>query len=170
MATVFATICAGETKEESNIQEIKHVDETQTDADLKGISYTEIKDGVKEWVLTADSGSYFENEGYVSLVQIHMTFYRKDGKRIILTGERAKLDTVTKDIEVNGNVVVIPDEGYRLKTDSLKYCASKRYIHTQDRVYMTGQDVTVEGRGMEFHVDSKRVIILEDVKTIIRGS
>lgn len=170
MITVFATICAGETEEEGNIEGIKNVDKTQTDADLKGISYTQTKDGFKEWLLTADSGSYFEDKGLVSLAHIHMTFYRRDGKRIILTGERAKLDAVTKDIEVNGNVIVIPDEGYRLKTDSLKYCASKRYIYTQDRVYMIGQNVSVEGMGMEFHVDSKRIIILRDVKTIIRGS
>jgi len=149
---------------------LQNVHGRRADANLKDVCYTEVRNGFKEWVLNADSASYFEHTGNLLLNRIHMVFYGKNGKRISLTGEKGKLNTTTKDIEVHGNIVVISEDGYQLKTDSLNYFSSKRYMFTKDRVWIEGKDVMTEGKGLEFDVDTKRVIILRDAKTTLRRS
>jgi len=144
--------------------------DAKADANLKDVCYTEVRNGFKEWVLNADSASYFEHTGNLLLNRIHMVFYGKNGKRIRLTGEKGKLNTTTKDIEVYGNIVVISEDGYQLRTDSLKYFSSKRYMYTKDRVWIEGKDVITEGEGLEFDMDTKKITILRDVKTTLRRS
>lgn len=150
--------------------DFKNVHGRQADANLKDVCYTQVRNGFKEWVLNAHSASYFEHTGNLLLNRIHMIFYERNGKRIYLTGERGKLNTTTKDIEVYGNIVVVSEDGYQLRTNSLKYLSSKRHMYTKDRVWIGSKDIIMEGEGLEFDVDTKKITILRDIKTTLRTS
>ncbi len=153
----------------NELRAFSSISEREADAELKDVCYTEIKDGVKEWALNADSASYYENKDTLLLNHLYMVFYRKDDKQVTVTGKRGKLNTATRDVEIYGDVVVIPDNSYRLKTNHLWYSSRNRSLSTKDMVWIVGQDIVMEGEGLEFHVDTKRVAVLKDVRTMVTG-
>lgn len=155
--------------ESNEVRVLPSIYKSQADAELKDVCYTEVKNGVKEWALNADSASYYENKDTLLLNCLHMVFYGKDDKQVTVIGKRGKLNTNTKDVEIYGEVVVIPDDSYRLKTNSLRYSSGNRSLSTKDMVWIVGQDIVMEGEGLEFHVDTKRVAVLKDVRTVVRG-
>lgn len=135
------------------------------DLQLNRVKYTETREGKKEWELEATSVRYFKDENTVLLEKVKATFFREDQETYVLVGERGKLNTQTKAIEVFDGVIIDSSDGYRMQTRSLKYEPEKRELSTADPVELKGPQLRVEGTGLIVDLHSQRLKVLSRVTT-----
>jgi LPS export ABC transporter protein LptC len=100
--------------------------------------------------------------------QVRVKLVMEDGRAIIMIGDKAKLRTDTKDMEISGNVKIVSDKGDNLTTDILKYSGSERRIYTEAPVKMDSPRMQVRGVGMSISLDDKDVALLSRVKAHVK--
>ena len=133
---------------------------------LGKIRQTATRDGKKEWSLEAGSAHYVENEKKAVLKDLFITYFLKDNREIYLEAEEGILRTDTNDIEFSGNVV-IRNEGYRLKTRRLSYEHERRLIFSNDPVQVSGEDVNLSARSLEFNLNQNTILLSGKVEASI---
>jgi len=134
------------------------------DVSLQKIHYTEIKGGVKKWDLVADKGEYDKAKDLVLLTGIRLDI-ASAGKTggVVLTADRGNYHTKVKDVDLIGNIVAKSASGMTFTTGQATYLADRSMILTADRVKFTDGSLKLEGRGMEFLVETKKMKIMQDV-------
>ncbi len=133
---------------------------------LGKIRQTATRDGKKEWSLEAGSAHYVENEKKAVLKDLYITYFLKDNREIYLEAEEGILKTDTNDIEFSGNVV-IRNEGYRLKTRRLSYEHERLLIFSDDPVQVSGEDVNLSARSLEFNLNLNTILLSGNVEASI---
>ncbi len=143
---------------------------SNADVVVNNVNYTEDKDGKKQWELEALKAQYFKEGDLTIFENVNLTVYAKNGKTYVVKGKSGKLMNETRDVEINGNVTVTSEDGYKLNTESLKYAADKKQITTNDRVLFTGPKMDVEGTGLLIDINKETVSILKNVRTVIKNA
>ena len=59
------------------------------------------------------------------------------------------------------------DDGWCLRTESLRYEAKKEVVRTSAPVEIKGEGVTLRGKGLEVEVRTKRLLIPQEVEAVI---
>jgi LPS export ABC transporter protein LptC len=138
-------------------------------ADLKldRVHYTETHDGVKEYEIEADSALYYKEGDTVILQKVKAKFFGKNQETYLLIGEKGKLDTKGKIIEVFDGVELDSSDGYHLRTRKLTYQSDKREIRTEEPVLMYGSQVRIEGVGLLVELDRQRMTVMRQVTTTL---
>ena len=137
------------------------------DMQLKDVHYEQTnQNALKEWELNAQSAQYFKGENKIALRSIALTFFSDEGKVYKMSADYGELYTDSRDVKVSGNVVVVTDEGYRIKTDSFQYSAKERKIFTKDKVALSGKELVMTGKGMVVDLEDERLHILEEVRAL----
>src|SRR5690606_2421941 len=79
--------------------------------------------GVRQAVLRADTGFFFDEGTRVELRGVHLTFYTPQGvENAVLTSREGTFNTRLSQTEARGNVVVISEaQRRRLTTEQLRY-------------------------------------------------
>lgn len=138
------------------------------DLQVKNLNYTDVGDSGLKWEVKADSANYLKSDNIAILDKIRVKLVMSDGKTFLMKGDKGKLYTDTKDMEISGNVEVISDKGDRLTTDFLKYSGSEQRIYTEGAVHMENARMQVRGVGMSLSLADKDVTLLSKVKANIR--
>lgn len=138
------------------------------DLQVKNLNYTDVGDSGLKWEVKADSANYVKSEEIAILEKVRIKLVMSDGKILIMKGDKGKLHTDTKDMELSGNVEVVSDKGDRLNTDFLKYSGSEQRIYTEGAVKMENTRMQVRGVGMSLSLADKDVALLSRVKANIR--
>ncbi|KAB2907624.1 MAG: LPS export ABC transporter periplasmic protein LptC [Ignavibacteriales bacterium] len=122
-------------------------------------------------VLTAGVIKVFYSRNYTLLEKkIKVDFYNEKGKNdAVLTGDNGKVDDVTKDIQINKDVVVKNDRGMTLNTEKLMWRNSDRKIWTDEFVKIKTATEEIEGYGFESDQSLKNYTIFK-VTLITDGS
>lgn len=141
---------------------------TDSEIILDKVRYIEAKDGKIEWRLEADSASYLRKEDVTVFKNVRVEFYSKNGRVYTMTGAEGRFDGVSKDMEVFSNVLVVSDDGYSLKTNSLKYNSSERRISTKDKISLTSSNMNIDGVGLIIYIDKGSLTVLDDVRTVLK--
>jgi len=134
------------------------------DISLQKIHYTETKGGAKKWDLLADKAEYDKGGDLVRLSGIHLevALAGKPGE-VVLTSERAVYHAKTRDVELMGNVLARSASGMKFTTEKVAYVAAESTLQSGERVKFTDGNLKVEGTGMEFKVETKKLKILQQV-------
>jgi LPS export ABC transporter protein LptC len=140
--------------------------EISCDVELKKIHVVEKKKSRKEWELEADTTEVFNQEKTTLLQCVKLKFYPKNQKELTVLAKNGKFNNETKNMEVYGDVVVSSEEGYSLKTDSLKWVSNKRVIETDDPVVITNRGLKIKGKGLFSEIDKHSLMIKSDVKAV----
>lgn len=124
----------------------------------------------REWELFAQSAQGYREKGQWELANVNVKFFGKEGTYYTVTGNRGTIDGETKDMDIEGDVVMRTSSGYVLKTDSMAYGAVKKTLQTEERVVMTGpkkndEVLKMEGKGIRVDIDSNVMSLKSDVKT-----
>jgi LPS export ABC transporter protein LptC len=138
------------------------------DLQVKNLNYTDVGDSGLKWEVKADSANYVRSGNIAILEKIRVKLVMSDGKIFIMKGDKGKLYTDTKDMEISGNVEVISDKEDRLTTDFLKYSGSEQRIYTEGAVKMENARMQVRGVGMSLSLADKDVTLLSRVRANIR--
>ena len=141
------------------------------DVSLKKIHYTETTGGIKKWDLVADKAEYdkVNNIVHLTVTRLVLAGTGKEGE-VVLIADRGAYHTSTKDVDLVGNVVARSASGMVFTTGQAAYAAARSMIHSADRVKFTDGNLTVEGRGMQFNVETRKMKLEQDVTaTVVRS-
>ena len=141
----------------------------QVDVSLQKVHFTEVKQGVKRWDLTAERAEYNKATDTSSLsgVKLVIAGGEKVGE-LRLSAERADYRNATKDIILSGNVKGEGSKGIRFSTSRITYVAARSRLETAERVRFSDGELELEGVGMEFQTQTRKVRLLKDVSAVYR--
>jgi LPS export ABC transporter protein LptC len=140
----------------------------KVDLQVKNVLYTDVGASGMKWEIKADSAKYVKNESLVLFDRIRVKLVMSDGRILVMTGDKGKSNTETKDMEVSGNVEIVTEKGDRLTTDTLKYSGSEQRIYTDSAVKLENSRMQVKGVGLSFSLEDKDVALLSKVKANIK--
>lgn len=139
--------------------------QTPGNVGLKEINFSQVKDGVKLWELKAEEVEYQKDRNVVSFKKVTILYFPKEDKPISLVGNRGYLDTRSKNILMEGEVIISSERGYELKAPALYYQDDKREVSTEGVVTFKGPEIMVEGQGATMQLDSQRLFIRSKTRT-----
>ena len=166
--TVFLYVLYAGHKEEKGALKVLS---DRVDLQIQNFHYTEVGNSDLTWEINADTARYIKKDDVTLFENVTVKIVFSDGGVYTLAGKNGSLHTDTKDIDIEGSVVVVSDKGDRFETDSLHYTHSgdNGRIHTKDIVKMTSPGVSVKGTGMDLSLRSKKVALLSDVMATIEN-
>jgi len=121
------------------------------------------RNGRKEWHLDADSAHYLNAEKKLILQDISMTFFMENQREVLLTARRGVLMTETKNVVVDGDVVLISDDA-RMTTEKLSYAHENRVLVADSPVNIMGDAYQLTAESMSLDLAGERVEFNGDVK------
>jgi LPS export ABC transporter protein LptC len=140
--------------------------EIEADLTSKNIHLVGDRSGLKGWELEAKKARHFLSENMTMLEGIEAAFYIEKGGVIRLKGDRGKILHRSKDIELQGNVLVFTADGYQLTTNGLHYLDGAKQITSSHRVDITGNGVEIAGKGMSIDLVTGKLTMAGRVETV----
>ncbi len=120
------------------------------------IYLTKQKDNRKVYVLRADSetGQYFgDNTGRSDFVRPHVTFYAKDGSRIVADAPAGTLVEKDKTVNMSGGVHARTEDGKTLASDTMRYNDLTETLYGDGNVVVTtAQGERLEGNALVWNL------------------
>lgn len=139
---------------------------------MHGVHLVETSLGRKEWELDADDAQGFKDKGTWKLQGVHVKFFGdKNSSTYSVKGDSGTIQTETKDMEINGNVLTTTSEGYVFKTTSVSYRAKSRVLSTASHVDIIGPkdkdgQFELSGTGFNANLESSLMEIKKDVRAV----
>ncbi len=138
------------------------------DISLSYIHHVATRDGVKEWILDADSAQYVKAQGKTVMTNVSVTFFLDNGNTVHLASREGVLFTDTRNMEVSGDVQVRSGQ-YELKTDKLFYDHKARSVSTDTPIVVKGKVVRLSGHSMTFCLNTQRALVQGAVKAVFEN-
>jgi len=152
--------------EAENLAKIPH---SEADMRLEKIRFVEDRHGKKTWELDAKAIQQYQGQNIILLEDVKVTFYSKDGRSFILSGNKGKVYQDSRNMELVGDVVLTSSDGYRLNTHSISYQHANKKVSTSDPVEIEGKEIKVVGTGMRVDMEARIIKILSQAKTRWKG-
>ncbi|MBI4768306.1 MAG: LPS export ABC transporter periplasmic protein LptC [Deltaproteobacteria bacterium] len=137
---------------------------------LQEINFVQIKEGIKLWELKAEAVEYQENKNLVSFKKVTLTYFTEADKPIRLVGNMGNLDTRSKNIAIEGEVVISTPDSYEVKVPFLYYRDDIREVSSEGTVSLKGPAISLEGQGMTMNLDSQKVRVKSKVRMTLYHS
>ncbi|OGP61888.1 MAG: LPS export ABC transporter periplasmic protein LptC [Deltaproteobacteria bacterium RBG_13_47_9] len=150
-------------------EEIPPISTEGADMRLEKIRFVEDKQGRRTWELEAKQIHQYQDQDLMVLKEVKVTFYSKDGRVFVVSGEEGKFYQGSKNLELVGNVKLTSSDGYQLKTQSVSYHHSDKKVTTSDLVEIEGDQMRLVGKGMLVDMETKIFKVLSQVKTQWKG-
>ena len=150
-------------------KELLKIMSDRVDLQVKNVHYTEVGDSGMTWEITADTARYRKKENLALFDQVTVRLVMKDGRVFVMNGDRGRFNTQSRDMEIEGNVGIVSENGDRFTTDRLLYRDAGKQIETDRPVVMENGSVRISGVGMIFLLDEKKVTLLSQVRANSAG-
>lgn len=120
---------------------------TLSTSEMNGVQFEQNKNGIREWLLTASRLYSTENDSDMQLEDVKGVFYGPAGgkEKTRIRSQKARYNANTRQITLQGKVVIQDDKGYEIQTDSLEYIAAEKKIRTASAVNIRGSNIDVRG-------------------------
>jgi LPS export ABC transporter protein LptC len=139
------------------------------DLQVRNVIFTDVGHSGEKWEIRADTARYAKKENLAFFDTVRVKLVTSEGKTFLMTGEQAKLQTDTKNIEISGNVEILSDRGDRFRTDRLHYTNADSTVHTDGAVTMWGDQMQIRGTGMTLNLKQGHLSLQSKVKGEIQG-
>ena len=141
----------------------------RVDLQVRNVHYTDVGDSGMKWEITADAARYQKKENLALFDKLAVKLVLKDGMTFMMTGDQGRVNTESRDMEIDGNVGIVSENGDRFATDRLRYRNADKVIETDRPVVMENETIRVSGVGMVVSLEEKRVTILSQVRARLAG-
>jgi LPS export ABC transporter protein LptC len=141
----------------------------RVDLQVKNVRFTEVGDSGMTWEIRADTARYQKKENLALFDQVVVRLVMKDGRVFVLNGDRVRFNTQSRDMEIEGNVGIVSENGDRFATDRLLYRNAGKQIETDRPVIMENGSIRISGVGMVLSLDEKKVTLLSKVQAKSTG-
>jgi LPS export ABC transporter protein LptC len=134
---------------------------------IKDFHRAKIENGQKVWELYGDEANYFKEQKEAVIKKPRFYYYARKGEIAETTGDTARLFFSERELEkmqLEGGIQVTYQD-YLLKSDKAIYLAAEEKIVLPTRATVTGSGVEAEGSRMEIELESKKVRLVQNVKT-----
>ncbi len=126
------------------------------------VRQTSIKNGIKEWQLAADSVDYALADNQAVFKGLTVTFFLKDGRKVVLTADRGVLHTRSNDIEISGDILAVSSD-YTLTAETAYYDHDLRRLTSDADVRVSGQGFDLAANGVSFDLNSGKTVFSGNV-------
>lgn len=116
---------------------------------MKGFHLVQTLNGDKRLEVKADEAEVYEREKIIKFYNVSAKYFETDKETSNLTSKKGTINTVTNDMEVAGNVVLITKDNSKLETSELKWIDKASKLKTDKIVRVTKGDNVMTGIGME---------------------
>jgi len=138
----------------------------RADLTLEKVKYARLTPRGTKWTVKADRAMLYENSDVMDLVDVTITFVKKNGK-IIIVADSANYDRENDLVSLKKNVIVKFENDERLFADVLNYSEKKQLIWSDEPVVLKRDDgLVINGKQMQYHVDTG-LIVLRDQESVI---
>jgi LPS export ABC transporter protein LptC len=140
------------------------------DQSMGAMHMIETQEGRKEWELWSDKAISLKAQDILELESVKAIFFSDNGVEFTVTGEKGTVQTKTKNLSVEGNVITRTSNGYTFKTHSVDYESKFRQLKTVDHVEMfgpkdsQGNSLHLTGIGMDASLIRSTMEVQNDVK------
>ena len=141
-----------------------------TQQKMQGVHLVESRKGSRDWELFAGSAENSKGRGAWQLQKMKILFYNNEKVDFVVTGDKGDIDSESKNIRIEGNVITKSSNGYEFQTNSMIYYQALRVLDSPDDVKMLGppdnhgQGIVLQGKKMEANIDATLMKIKENVK------
>jgi LPS export ABC transporter protein LptC len=152
----------------SNPQEMFLASLIQEDATIAidRVHQTSTKNGIKEWSLDARSAHFIKKDRLAVFDDPSVTFYLENDNSVKLSANKGYLNTDTRDIRIDGDVVA--DDGeFKILTDTLNYEHKRRVLIAQKPVQILGSKFRLNADSALYDLNSQRTTFDGSVKGTI---
>ena len=133
---------------------------------IERVHQTSTKDGIKEWSLDAASAQFMEKDGQAVFDELSVIFYMENGKLVNLTANKGYLNTETRNIRVDGDVIA--DDGeFKIQTETLNYEHERRILVTKKPVQLLGKTFRVNADSASYDLTSQKALFDGNVEGTI---
>lgn len=143
---------------------------------MEGVHLIEAQGGQRDWELFAKVAEGSQQTGAWTLQEVEVKFYSQNKIEFVVTGLRGSIDGKSRDINVEGDVIVRSTNGYEYKTPAITYKASRRVLESPGPVLMKGppenlsKGVDLRGTGLLVWVDTTQMLIKGPVSALRKMS
>jgi len=123
-------------------------------SEMNGVQFEQSKNGRKEWLLTASRLYSKENDPDMQLEDVKAKFFGTAGEseETRIRSKMARYNGETKQITLQGEVVIQNNKGYQMQTESLEYLAAQKKIKTTSAVNIKGSNIEVSGNRLLYDI------------------
>lgn len=125
---------------------------------MEGLSLTEVQDGVKRWVLEANSADYRKDQNEIFITGIYLEFYGEGDRVISLSCREGRLDTKTRALTLQDHVEVSQGD-LKIITDLVRYLPKERLLVAPNEVVMENPRLRVQGSDLTVFLAGKRLVL-----------
>ena len=136
------------------------------DVGMTDFRFFSTKGGRLEWEIQARSTEIFERRHQALLHDVQVAFHNTDGMSMTLQGEKAILDTVSKDFQITNQkdpIRVSMNRDYHLYTSTLDWINKTRQIRSAAPVRIQGPNLEIQGTGLLASLALQEIQVLHDV-------
>jgi LPS export ABC transporter protein LptC len=143
--------------------------DSNVDQSINGMHMIETREGGKEWELKADKARSLKAKELLELEVVNAIFFADSGVTFTVTGKTGLVETTTKNLRVDGDVVTRSSNGYTFRSQTLEYDSAARMLSVPGAVEMTGprdsqgRSLHLTGIGMKASVEKSTMEILSEV-------
>lgn len=116
---------------------------------MTGIEHFVTTDGIRQAVLRADTGYFYDDSARVDLVKVRLALFRNEGAQAAeLTAAAGELNQRTEVMVARGNVVLVTVEGdRRIETEELHFDPRQHRIWSDVPTVLIENASRLEGEG-----------------------
>lgn len=148
------------------------VPETETaapmDISFTASSLSEDKDGKRSWEMDAETIRVDAAAKKIYLKNLRGTVYRDDGSSLRLTAREGVMDTITKDIMLEGDIEATSSDGAILTAPQARFAGATRWFFATGGVMLKKDDTLITGDNLESDAGMEQIRVRGNAK-IERG-
>jgi LPS export ABC transporter protein LptC len=137
------------------------------DLQIKDFVYTEVGEANSKWEVRAKTAQYDKKQNLAVFDSVQIKLTTAENKVYIMTGDKGRMQTEKKDIEIRGNVVIMSDSRDRFTTDYLKYSDAAKKFYTDAPVTMETKKMKITGVGLTLFMNTGELNLSSSVKATI---
>lgn len=138
----------------------------QADLELKDISVVEKNGQDVDWELKADLVKLLPGSEYTAFKNVKLVFHSGSSSFLRVTALRGRMNNVTRDLVLEGDVVVRSSEGAVMQTAVLRWNNGRRQLMTDAAVTILSPDKEVSGVGLISDIRLQKLVIKDRVRVI----
>ncbi len=146
-------------------------DLTQANFGLLGVRFFESNEGQPSWNIRAEFAElHRQKENYAFMKTVNADFFSGASRNVVRTqSDYGRSHFNKRLVELEGNVIVQSEKGYRFMMDRLDYDSGGRKFHSDDVVNMSGPDVAapemfLTGTGLDADLNDDSFVVRKNTR------
>ena len=127
--------------------------ENSPDQRISTFTLRQTSDGELIWELVAEQAKVWDSEHLTVASNPIVDFYQDERHTAVLTADEGTVNMLSNDMEAQGGVVVVSDDGAILRTEVLSWDAREEKLFTDQAVSFEKGGTIIHGEGFESNSD-----------------